>query len=109
MATASFNVEPLAPGDEVLVVGMKADHQLTRQESIVASVDPMILPLSRTLRFRDSNIETVNLVNAPDDFDGVLVDRRGRVLSTWSSFMVQSGNESAQFNRGIPSELVAES
>ncbi len=108
VATASFNLDPLAPGDEVLVVGMKADHQLTRQESIVASVDPMILPLSRTLRFRDANIETVNLVNAPDDFDGVLVDRRGRVLSTWSSFMVQSGNESAQFNRGIPSELVAE-
>ena len=108
VASASFNLDPLKPGDEVLVVGMKADHQLTRQESIVASVDPMILPLSRTLRFRDANIEAVNLVNAPDDFDGVLVDRRGRVLSTWSSFMVQSGNESAQFNRGIPSELVAE-
>jgi S1-C subfamily serine protease len=106
--TATFNEKPLAPGDEVLAVGMKADHQLTRQKSIVASVDPMIMPLSRTLRFRDSNIETVNLVNAPDDFDGVLVDRRGHVVSTWSSFMVQSGNESAQFNRGIPSELVAE-
>jgi S1-C subfamily serine protease len=108
VVSASFNLDPLKPGDEVLVVGMKADHQLTRQESIVASVDPMILPLSRTLRFRDANIETVYLVNAPDDFDGVLVDRKGRVLSTWSSFMVQSGNESAQFNRGIPSELVAE-
>ena len=106
--TAEFNTEALKAGDDVLVVGMKADHQLTRQESIVASVDPMLLPLSRTLRFRDANIETVNLVNAPDDFDGVLVDRRGRVLSTWSSFMVQAGNESAQFNRGIPSELVAE-
>jgi hypothetical protein len=68
----------------------------------------MTLPLSRTLRFRDANIEVINLVNAPDDFDGVLVDKRGRVLSTWSSFMVQSGNESAQFNRGIPSDLVVE-
>jgi S1-C subfamily serine protease len=106
--TATFNEKPLVPGDEVLAVGMKSDHQLTRQKSVVASVDPMILPLSRTLRFRDTNIETVNLVNAPDDFDGVLVDRRGHVVSTWSSFMVQSGNESAQFNRGIPSELVTE-
>ncbi|MEO1246154.1 MAG: trypsin-like peptidase domain-containing protein [Pseudomonadota bacterium] len=105
---ATFNTTPLSPGDEVLVVGMKADHQLTRQESIVASVDPMLLPLSRTLRFRDANIETVNLVNAPDDFDGVLVDKRGRVLSTWSSFMVQAGGDTAQFNRGIASELVAE-
>ena len=105
---AQFNTTPLAAGDNVLVVGMKADHQLTRQESIVASVDPLVLPLSRTLRFRDANIEAVDLVNAPDDFDGVLVDRRGKVLSTWSSFMVQSGNESAQFNRGIPSDLIVE-
>ena len=105
---ATFNTTPLEPGDQVLVVGMKADHQLTRQESIVASVDPMLLPLSRTLRFRDTNIETVNLVNGPDDFDGVLVDGRGRVLSTWSSFLVQSSSDTAQFNRGIASELVAE-
>lgn len=106
--SAAFNTDPLAPGDEVLVVGMKADHQLTRQASVVASVDPLILPLSRTLRFRDANIETINLVNAPEDFDGVLVDRKGRVLSTWSSFMAQSGSESSQFNQGVPSELVVE-
>ncbi len=106
--TARFDTRPLKPGDDVLVVGMKADHQLTRQASVVASVDPLILPLSRTLRFRDANIETINLVNAPGDFDGVLVDPKGRVLSTWSSFMVQSGAESSQFNRGVPSALVAE-
>jgi S1-C subfamily serine protease len=106
--TATFNTEPLEPGDQVWVVGMKSDHQLVHQESRVASVDPLLLPLSRTLRFRDSNIEGVALVNAPDDFDGVLVDKRGRVAATWSSFMVQSGGESTQFNRGISAELVEE-
>ena len=106
--TATFNTQPLEPGDQVWVVGMKSDHQLVHQESRVASVDPLLLPLSRTLRFRDSNIEGVALVNAPDDFDGVLVDKRGRVAATWSSFMVQSGGESTQFNRGISAELVEE-
>jgi len=101
-----FNTEPMQPGDETLVVGIKADHQLVRQVSTVASVDPLILPLSRTLRFRDSNIEGISLVNGPSDFDGVLVDRRGRVQATWSSFMLQSGAESSQFNRGVGSELV---
>jgi hypothetical protein len=106
--TATLNTQPLEPGDQVWVVGMKSDHQLVHQESRVASVDPLLLPLSRTLRFRDSNIEGVALVNAPDDFDGVLVDKRGRVAATWSSFMVQSGGESTQFNRGISAELVEE-
>ena len=105
---AKFNTDLLEPGDDVFVVGIKPDHQLVHQESTVASVDPLVLPLSRTLRFRDSNIEGISLVNGPMDFDGVLVDRRGRVQATWSSFSLQSGGDSSQFNRGIGSELVEE-
>ncbi len=104
---AKFNIEPLQSGDDVLVVGIKGDHQLVHQESIVSAVEPLILPLSRTLRFRDSNIEGINLVN-PMDVDGVLVDKRGHVTALWSSFAIQSGGESAQFNRGIGADLVAD-
>ncbi len=106
--TATFNTAALAPGDDVWVVGIKADHQLVHQQSKVASVDPLVLPLSRTLRFRDSNIEGIDLVTAPADVDGVLVDRRGRVSALWSSFMIQSGGDPTQFNRGIGGELVVE-
>ncbi len=105
---ARFNEAPLKAGDKLWVVGLKGDHQLTHQESTVASVEPLILPLSRTLRFRDSNIEGVSLVNAPTDFDGVLVDQRGRVMATWSTFAVQSGGDSAQLNRGIGADVVRE-
>jgi S1-C subfamily serine protease len=103
---AKFNLDPLRSGEQVWVVGVKADHQLVHQQSTVASVDPLILPLSRTLRFRDTNLEVVSLVNGPQEFDGVIVDRRGQVSATWSSFMVDSGAESAQLNRGVPSEIV---
>lgn len=105
---AVFNTEAVKSGDDVLVVGIKSDHRLVYQESTVASVDPLTLPLSRTLRFRDTNIDGISLVNGPSGFDGVLVDDRGRILATWSSFVVQTGGESAQFNRGISSELVRE-
>ncbi|MCZ6665040.1 MAG: trypsin-like peptidase domain-containing protein, partial [Gammaproteobacteria bacterium] len=83
---AVFNDAELAPGDKVWVVGIKGDHQLVHQESTVSSVGPLTLPLSRTLRFRDSNIEGISLVNAPTEYDGVLVDKRGRVTAMWSSF-----------------------
>jgi len=102
---AKFNTSTLRPGDKVWVVGIKADHQLVHQESTVSSVDPLVLPLSRTLRFRDSNIEGISLVNAPLDVDGVIVDKRGEVFATWSSFALQSGGESSQFNRGVGSEV----
>ena len=106
--TATLNTRPPKPGDDVWVVGIKADHQLVHQQSKVASVDPLLLPLTRTLRFRDSNIEAVDLVNAPTDVDGVMVDGKGRVVASWSSFAVQGGGDVGQINRGIGSELIAE-
>jgi S1-C subfamily serine protease len=105
---ATFNPTPLKSGDKLWVVGIKGDHQLVHQESTVSSVEPMVLPLSRTLRFRDSNIEGIDLINAPTDVDGVLVDRRGNVAATWSTFSVSSGGDSAQINRGIGADLVME-
>ena len=106
---ARFNPTKLSSGDDVLVVGKKPDHQLVYQESKIASIDAMVLPLSRTLRFRDSNIEGIGLVNAPNDFDGVMVDKRGRVLAVWSSFVASGGGgDTGQFSRGVGADLVME-
>jgi pro-apoptotic serine protease NMA111 len=96
------------PGDRVWVVGLKSDHQVAHQASTVSSIDPLSLPLSRTLRFRDSNIEVISLVNEPIAPDGVLVDERGRVAATWSSFAYQTDDESGQVSFGIGSELVSQ-
>jgi S1-C subfamily serine protease len=105
---ATLSDDELEPGDDVWVVGLKGDHSLSHQASTVASVDPVTLPLSRTLRFRDSNLEAISLVNAPEDFDGVIVNKRGEVMAKWASFSYQTGGESGQFNRGISSELISE-
>ena len=45
-------------------------------------------------------------MTAPGDVDGVLVDDKGRVRASWSSFAVQAGNDSVQLNRGIGAELI---
>lgn len=108
VAAAKFNPVPLTAGEKVWVVGIKGDHQLVHQESTVSEVEPLVLPLSRTLRFRDSNIEGISLVNAPADVDGVLVDKRGRIAAIWSSFAMDAGGDSTQFNRGVGADLVTE-
>ena len=97
-----------APGEELWVVGLRGDNKLVYQATEVASVDPILLPLSRTMRFRDTNLETLSLVNGPTDVDGVIVDRKGRVVSLWSSFAYQGGGELNQENKGVPAEVVAE-
>jgi S1-C subfamily serine protease len=98
----------LQAGDPVWAVGMRADGKVQSRASTVASVDPVAFPLSRTLQFRESNLETVALINGPDDYDGILADRNGEVIATWASFAYEAGREIAQENRGIPAELIAE-
>lgn len=105
---AELNPRMPESGDRLLAVGLKSDHQLAYQESVVSSVDPVMLPLSRTMRFRDSNLEVIDLVNGPTDFDGVLLDDDGKVVATWSSFAYQTGGESGQVNRGVSADVLAE-
>jgi S1-C subfamily serine protease len=96
------------PGDDVLVVGLRGDHKVIHQATEVASVEPVFFPLSRTMRFRETNLETLDLVNGPTDIDGVILDKRGRVVSMWSSFAYQGGGELNQDNKGLPAELLQE-
>jgi pro-apoptotic serine protease NMA111 len=96
------------PGEQVWAVGMRADGKVQSRISNVASVDPVAFPLSRTLQFRDSNLETIALVNGPGDYDGVLTNKNGEVLATWASFAYEAGREMAQENRGVPAELIEE-
>lgn len=98
----------LRPGDQVWAVGMRADGKVQSRSAVVASVDPVAFPLSRTLQFRESNLETVSLVNGPSDYDGVLVNKKGEVVASWASFAYEAGREKAQENRGVPAELLLE-
>ena len=72
---------PISPDDQVWVVGLTPSHRVVLQETRVASKDPLVLPISRTLRFRDFNLELVSVVNAPN-VDGVLSDKRGNVIAS---------------------------
>jgi S1-C subfamily serine protease len=107
--SARLNTVPLAEGAAVTVVGMNGDGELKSRATQVISVDPLDLPLSRTMQFRDSNLETAQLLNPPNDFDGVLVDAGGAVQALWSSFPLESGRGAAsQSMQGVGVGLVAE-
>jgi S1-C subfamily serine protease len=106
--SATLVSTPLNPGDDVWVVGQRSDSKIMSQRTQVASVDAVAFPLSRTLRFRDSNLEAVSLINAPNDFDGVIANDKGEVVAMWSSFAFETQREVEQVNRGIPADLVSE-
>jgi len=96
----------IQPGETLWVVGMGADSDVNVRTTQVASLQPLQLPLSRTMQFRESNLETIQLVNGPSDFDGVLTDTTGNVIALWSSFAWESGRELQQENRGVAIGIV---
>ena len=97
-----------ATGETIHVVGLQADNRVASQQAVVSSIGPVGFPLSRTLQFRDANLEIVRLVNGPSDFDGVIVDKRGDVAALWSSFAYEQDRELVQQNMGVPAALVQE-
>jgi S1-C subfamily serine protease len=108
LRAAPLDTRELVPGESVTVVGLGADSRARSLATKVASIEQIELPLSRTLRFRESNLEVATLVNGPKDFDGVIAGTDGRVRALWSSFAAESGRDLVQINRGVPVELVAE-
>ncbi|HUN71324.1 MAG TPA: trypsin-like peptidase domain-containing protein [Steroidobacteraceae bacterium] len=105
---ATLKPQKLVPGQPIWVVGLGDDSQMHSRATEIASIDPLALPLSRTMRFRDTNIETIGLVNPPSEFDGVLTDASGNVLGTWSSFAYDNDSGIAQALRGVPIDVVAD-
>ncbi|HYK25926.1 MAG TPA: trypsin-like peptidase domain-containing protein, partial [Steroidobacteraceae bacterium] len=106
--SATLAPRDLQPGQNVWVIGLSGDSQLHSRATQIASVEPIDLPLSRTMRFRDTNDEVADLVNPPMDFDGVLTNEKGDVVGLWSSFAYENGRELTQMSKGVSIDLVAE-
>ncbi len=103
-----FSERMPATGETVHVVGLQGDNRVVSQQATVSSIGPVGFPLSRTLQFRDANLEIMRLVNGPSDFDGVIVDKRGDVAALWSSFAYEADRELVQQNMGVPAALAQE-
>ena len=96
------------PGDELWVIGLRDGDKLVAQPTSFSSLEAVNYPLSRTMRFRESNLETLVLLNPPRDIDGVVTNRKGEVVALWSSFAWQGNGQLRQENRGMLAEYVAE-
>jgi len=106
--SASLKNQQLEPGDDIWLLGIKSDHSLSVQVMSVASVDPMEFSIPKTPRFREANLDVININNPPYSQGGVLVDKQGNVVALWSSFSYGSDDEYQQAEWGVPIVLAQE-
>jgi S1-C subfamily serine protease len=100
----TFSDKPVRSGDRVWQVGLDADHAVVSMATRVSSIEPVELGVSRTPRYRDANIDVMVLDDAAGSLGGVVVDKRGRVLGLWASFLDQQSSERAFY--GLPNTFL---
>jgi S1-C subfamily serine protease len=105
---AQLKARELVTGEFLWVVGMGEDGELKSRSTQIADIGAVQLPLSSTGRFRESNLEAVQLVNPPADYDGVLLDKSSHVIGLWSSFAYENERDLIQENRGVPLDVVVD-
>jgi S1-C subfamily serine protease len=108
VVNAQLDTREFHSGDPVDVIGLDGNGELQARTTSIAELSPLLLPLSRSVQFRDANIEVASLVNPPEDVVGVLAGKDGKVRGLWASFATDNGRELVQESRGISADLVAE-
>lgn len=106
--SAELRPEPLRQGEPVWLVAFTPRQQLVSRASEVARVEAVQVPLPRTPRFRETNVELAALTETADSVGGVLADDKGRVRAFWGSFSHDVRGKPSAFFAGLPAEIVAE-
>jgi S1-C subfamily serine protease len=99
---AKLLARDLSPGDPVWMVGLSPRQHVVSRETRVSAVGPFTLPLPHPPRFRETNMEIIDVEDAPTSVGGVLADAKGRVLALWASYSRGSGKGMTAFFSGVP-------
>lgn len=106
LASAALAERALGPGDRAWYVGLDRDGAVDVTPVEVTKIDAFGLPASGAPRFRQTNLDVIELADAPPGVNGVLVDRKGRVAAFWASLSYNEGNQARGVWRAIPVDVV---
>lgn len=109
VADVEVTAVPLAPegpdkDDRVWLVGLDGSHEVVSKRTTIEDRDHLHLQASGTPRFRDANLTGLWLDETTESYGGVLVDRRGRMVALWASFVDQAENDRGFY--GMPVEFI---
>jgi S1-C subfamily serine protease len=108
LESAVLDETPVKPGEKIWVVGLRYDHELVEGETKVKSLEPVILPVQRSPRYREANLLAIEIEQAPSMVGGVLSDKKGRVRGFYASFSYNTSDGENAFSAGMSARLIRE-
>ena len=106
LVSAELDPRPLARGEKIWAVTMTQQQELLGRSVKVERIDVPAIPVPKTPRFRETNLDLVALTDELTSIGGVLADKKGRVRALWASFSTDAGGASNSFFGGIPISIV---
>jgi len=103
---AKLRAQDLRPGDPVWMVGLSPRQRVVSRKTRVSAVGPFSLPMPHPPRFRETNMEMIDVEDDSATVGGVLADAKGRTLAFWASYSRGSGKLLTSFFSGIPIDRV---
>jgi hypothetical protein len=108
LVSAELDETPLQRGEKVWAVTMTPQQELLGRSSKVERIDLPAIPVPKTPRFRETNLELIALSDEISSIGGVLADKKGRVRALWASFSTDAGGSTTSFFGGVPSAVIAD-
>ncbi len=108
LVSAEFDPRPLARGEKVWAVTLTPQQELIGRNAKIERIDVPTIPVPKTPRFRETNVDLVSLADEIASVGGVLADKKGRVRALWASFSTDAGGASNSFFAGIPSAVITD-
>ena len=108
IASATLDLTPLARGEKVWAVTMTPDLELQGRSVKIERIDVPSIPVPKTPRFRQTNLELASIAEEIASVGGVLADKKGAVRALWASFSTDAGGSSNSFFAGIPSAVISD-
>ena len=100
----TFAPRPPSVGDPMILVALNRSHEVVSTETKVERFDALHIGVSPTPRFRDSNVEGIDVTTSVPSLGGVLADKKGRVYAQWASFLDQKSGE--RTFHGLPAAYI---
>jgi len=104
VAEVSLGPKPAKAGAKVHVVGRDRDGVVVVDKVVVEELESLYARPSETPRFRDVNVEVLDLERVESTVGGVITDGKGRMLGLWASYYFPGRRD--RYFYGLPTDYL---
>lgn len=107
VTSARLNTDDVGEKEKLWFVGRESDHKAVSERVRLDEPYVISLPSPSRPRFREANLEVLDLVEWPDG-NGSIIDRAGRVRAFWGTYSYDDGGDADESSAGYPAWLIEE-